>query len=123
MTDIIDINQLKQLQQEFSNVRDWDKFHTPKNLAMALTCESAELLELFQWLNEDESRTAHENAVLKEKTSHELADIMLYLIRIADLMKINLNEAIQQKLTLNNKKYPAEQVKGSAKKYDEYFTD
>lgn len=123
MTDIIDINQLKQLQQEFSEIRDWDKFHTPKNLAMALTCESAELLELFQWLNEDESRAAHENAVLKEKTAHELADIMLYLIRIADLMKINLNEAIQQKLKLNNKKYPAEQVKGSAKKYDEYFTD
>lgn len=123
MTDIIDINQLKLLQQEFSQVRDWEKFHTPKNLAMALTCESAELLELFQWLNEDESRVAHEDAALKEKTSQELADIMLYLIRIADLMKINLNDAIRNKIALNNKKYPAERVKGSAKKYDEYFTD
>lgn len=123
MTDIIDINQLKQLQQEFSQMRDWDKFHTPKNLAMALTCESAELLELFQWLNEDESRIAHEDSSFKEKTSHELADIMLYLIRLADLMKINLNEAIRNKIEHNNKKYPAERVKGSAKKYDEYFTD
>jgi len=123
MTDIIDINQLKLLQQEFSQVRDWEKFHTPKNLAMALTCESAELLELFQWLSEDESRAAHEDPTLKEKTSQELADIMLYLIRIADLMKINLNEAIRNKIAHNNKKYPAERVKGSAKKYDEYFTD
>jgi len=123
MTDIIDINHLKKLQQEFSTIRDWDKFHTPKNIAMALTCESAELLELFQWLTEDESRTAFQDAALKEKTSHELADIMLYLIRLADLMQINLNEAIHNKMALNNKKYPADVVKGSAKKYDEYFTD
>ena len=123
MTDIIDINQLKQLQQEFSQVRDWDKFHTPKNLAMALTCESAELLEIFQWLSEDESRIAHHDDEIKEKTSHELADIMLYVIRMADLMQINLNDAIHDKIAHNNKKYPAELVRGSAKKYDEYFTD
>ncbi len=123
MTEIIDIHQLKKLQQEFSAVRDWEKFHTPKNLAMALTCESAELLEIFQWVSEDASRLAHEDPVIKQKTSHELADIMLYVIRLADLMQINLNEAIQQKIVLNNEKYPAELVKGSAKKYDEYFTD
>ncbi len=121
--DTIDIGHLKKLQQAFSAVRDWDKFHTPKNLAMALTCESAELLELFQWISEEDSRIAHEDPVLKQKTSHELADIMLYVIRLADLMQINLNEAIQNKIALNNKKYPAELVKGSAKKYDEYFTD
>ncbi len=123
MTDIIDIAKLKQIQQEFSSVRDWDKFHSPKNLVMALTCESSELLELFQWLSEDDSRTAHENPDFKEKASHELADIMLYLIRLADLMHINLNDAVHNKIAHNNKKYPANLVKGSAKKYDEYFTD
>ncbi|EKD54337.1 MAG: MazG nucleotide pyrophosphohydrolase [uncultured bacterium] len=123
MNDIIDVNQLKKLQQEFSDMRDWNKFHTPKNLAMALTCESAELLEIFQWLTEEEAHLAHTDAKIKHKTSQELADIMLYLIRLADLMHINLNEAIHQKLLDNHKKYPAELVKGSAKKYDEYFTD
>ena len=116
MKDIIDINQLKKLQQEFSEVRDWDKFHTPKNLAMALTCESAELLEIFQWFSEDETRTAHEDSKIKTKTSEELADIMLYLVRLADLMQINLNEAIHQKLASNNKKYPPNKIKRSTKK-------
>jgi dCTP diphosphatase len=123
MTDIIDVTRLKQLQHEFSKIRDWEKFHTPKNLAMAVACESGELLEIFQWLSEDESRLSHQDAVIKEKTSHEIADIMLYLIRLADVMQINLNEAIHNKIANNNKKYPAELVKGSAKKYDEYFTD
>lgn len=123
MTDILDVNHLKKLQQEFSHVRDWEKFHSPKNLVMALAGESGELLELYQWLTEDESRNAHQNASLKEKTSEELADIILYLIRIADLLEINLNEAVSNKLVSNNIKYPAKRVKGSAKKYDEYFTD
>jgi dCTP diphosphatase len=123
MTDLIDVNHLKKLQRDFAQVREWEKFHTPKNLAMALAAESGELLELFQWLTEEESMNAHNQAEIKERTGEELADIILYLVRIADLMQINLQEAVMSKMVSNNIKYPAKHVKGSAKKYDEYFTD
>jgi dCTP diphosphatase len=123
MTDILDIDQLKQIQQEFCRVREWEKFHSPKNLAMALSCESSELLELFQWLTEAESRKAHENADMKENIRDEMADIMLYLIRMADQLQINLHDAILNKIEKNTKKYPADKVKGSVKKYDQYPTE
>jgi len=120
MSDLIDIDQLKKTLQDFADQRDWQKFHNPKNLAMALAGEAGELLEIFQWLTEAESIQAHQDPDIHKHTSHELADILLYLIRIADQMKINLSQAIHDKLILNNRKYPAELVRGSSKKkYDQ----
>lgn len=123
MADIIDIAIIKETLQDFAKKRDWEKFHNPKNLSMALACEAGELLEIFQWMSESEVTQACGELSVREKTSHELADIMLYLIRIASLMDINLADALQKKIAINNKKYPAELVKGSSKKYNEYSVD
>lgn len=112
MTDIIDVDELKANLQRFADAREWNQYHHPKNLSMALAGEAGELLEIFQWLTEDESRNAQHDPVIKEKTSHELADVMIYLVRLAGLMNINLSEAIKNKIVLNSKKYPADK-KGS----------
>ena len=109
--------------KDFVETRDWQKFHNPKNLSMALAAEVGELLEIFQWMSDTDSLGAGSLASIKEKTSHELADIMLYIIHIASVMNIHLNEAIQNKISINNNKYPADLVKGSAKKYSEYSND
>ena len=120
MAEIIDVEKLKQELRTFVAQRDWDKFHNPKNIAMALTCESAELLEIFQWLSASDAAEAKNDPVTKEKASHELADILVYAIRLADLMEIDLPVSIKRKLEINNEKYPVHVVKGSAKKYTEY---
>ncbi len=123
MTDIIDVDNIKKTLQDFAEKRDWEKFHNPKNLSMAVACEAGELLEIFQWMSESDATQCCNELSIKEKTSHELADIMLYLIRIASLMGINITEALYNKISINNKKYPVELVKGSSKKYNEYSTD
>lgn len=120
MSDIIDLDQLKKRLAEFAEVREWGKFHSPKNLSMAMAGEVGELLEIFQWHTEEESRGVKYDPLTKEKVSHELADIILYLTRIADQLNINLNEAVLNKLEINNNRYPIAKVKGSAKKYTEY---
>ncbi len=120
MTDIINVDDIKKTLQEFAEKRDWDKFHNPKNLSMALACEAGELLEIFQWMSEPDATQCCNDLSIKEKTSHELADIMLYLFRIASLMGINITEALYNKISINNEKYPVELVKGSSKKYNEY---
>ena len=114
--------QLKKTLQEFADARGWQKFHSPKNLAMALMCESGELQELFQWLTEDESRSAHRDPDLKEQMRDEIADVMLYLVRLADQLQINLNQAIYQKIEKNAKKYPAGEAR-LGMRYEELFTD
>lgn len=106
--EILDIAQLKQTLKDFATARHWEKFHSPKNLAMALTCESAELLEIFQWLAEQESYAAKFDADKKQHIAQELADILLYATRLADILDIDLVTAIQEKLRLNAKKYPME---------------
>lgn len=120
MLDSIDFDRLKKQLQDFCEEREWNRFHHPKNLCMALSVEASELVEIFQWMSESESHKAHQESVVREKTAEELADILLYLTRMADLMNINLSHAVEKKLALNAQKYPAEKVKGSAKKYDEY---
>ncbi|MDR3477264.1 MAG: nucleotide pyrophosphohydrolase [Gammaproteobacteria bacterium] len=120
MSQIIDIAKIANDLQNFATERDWQQFHSPKNLAMALSCEASELLEIFLWLTEKESHDLITKPDTIEKIEHELADVMLYLIRLADLLKINLPNAIEKKFKLNQQKYPADQVKGSAKKYNEY---
>ncbi len=89
---------------------------------MAIAGEAGELLEIFQWLTEQESINIRKDPVVKEKVSHELADIILYIIGIADQLNINLNEAVLQKITINTNKFPENIVKGSSKKYTEYHS-
>jgi dCTP diphosphatase len=99
---------LKQLQQqliEFSNARRWEKFHSPKNLSMALSVEVAELLEHFQWLTEEESRLVSGNKL--DEVKEEVADVLLYLLQICNQLKIDPVDAAQKKLVKNAVKYPA----------------
>ena len=102
----------------FADERDWAQFHSPKNLAMALSVETAEIVEHFQWLTEQQSRDL--DAARKEEVAHELADSLIYLVRLADQLGVDLLEAAERKLALNEAKYPAERVRGSPKKYSEY---
>jgi len=102
----------------FADARDWDQFHSPKNLSMALMVEVAELMEHFQWLTEAQSgNLAKQN---KAAVAEELADILLYLVRLSDKLGVDLGEAALHKLEKNAAKYPADKVRGSAKKYSEY---
>ena len=111
------LTQLRDALREFAAERDWDKFHSPKNLAAALSVEAAELLERFQWLTEDESRTLAPAEVVRVR--EEMADVLLYLVRLADKLDVNLTEAARDKMKLNAQKYPADKARGSAKKYSE----
>lgn len=110
--------QLRELVRQFVDERDWDQFHTPKNLASALTVEAAELLEHFQWLREGRADELGPDK-LKE-VRHEMADVLVYLVRLADKLDVDLVAAVQEKMVLNRAKYPAEQVRGDARKYYEY---
>jgi len=112
------IQQLAEHLRRFAAERDWEQFHSPKNLAMALSVEVAEIAEHFQWLTEAQSRDL--DAVKREEVAHELADALIYLVRLADQLGIDLLEAAERKLAVNEAKYPAERVRGSAKKYSEY---
>ena len=102
----------------FAAARDWDQFHSPKNLAMALACEVGELLEHFQWLSLEASSALSPRVHLQ--VEKELADILIYLVRIADKLGIDLSVAARKKLIENSKKYPAARVHGSARKYTYY---
>ncbi|MDH5300018.1 MAG: nucleotide pyrophosphohydrolase [Gammaproteobacteria bacterium] len=112
------LSNIKQRLRDFANERDWDQYHTPKNLSMALSVEAAELMEHFQWLSEAESRQLSADKL--KAVSYEMADIFVYLIRIADKLDIDLLATVDEKLVINAQKYPAERVKGSHKKYTEY---
>ena len=105
--------------QKFAMERDWDQFHTPKNIATSISVESAELLELFQWTRGQKDWNEISEVEVKEKIENEVADILLYLIRFADLAKIDLEKVALRKIELNAKKYPIETSKGSDKKYNE----
>lgn len=113
-----DIEKLQRRLQAFADERDWNQFHSPKNLSMALVVEAAELAEHFQWLTQQESFELPEDKL--EKVGEELADIFVYLVRLADRLGVDLPAAVDRKIELNGRKYPADRVRGSAKKYDEY---
>jgi len=113
-----DLDRLRDMVGAFVAERDWEQFHTPKNLASALSVEAAELLEHFQWLQSGE-RTELGDARL-DKVRHEVADVFFYLIRIADRLGIDLDAALHDKMVLNREKYPADKVRGSSRKYTEY---
>lgn len=113
-----ELNELIERINAFAAERDWDQYHSPKNLSMALIVEAAELVEHFQWLTEEQSDTLPQDKLAEIRL--ELADIFVYLLRMSDRLGVDLVQAAQQKISLNEQKYPAEQVKGSAKKYHEY---
>jgi len=104
--------------REFAAQRDWDQFHTPKNLATALSVEAAELLEHFQWLTAEQSTRLPPDQ--QEKVRDEMADVLLYLIRLADKLDVDLLDAASKKIAKNAIKYPAGLVRGSMKKYSDY---
>lgn len=99
----------------FAEARDWNQFHSPKNLAAALAVEAAELLEPFQWLTEEESRNLSPGQ--REAVKAEMADVLIYLVRLADKLDVDLMAAAYAKITQNAAKYPAEKLRGSSKKY------
>lgn len=113
-----DIETLKHRLRDFAEQRDWDQFHSPKNLSMALIVEAAELVEQFQWLTEEESKQIQGDKL--EAVRQELADIQIYLIKIADKLNVDLLDAVEKKIEINEAKYPVEKVKGKHKKYSEY---
>ena len=112
------LDQLRDRLREFVRERDWEQFHSPKNLAMAMIVEAAELVEHFQWLTEDQSKDIP--AEKREQVAHEIADTFVYLLRRADVLGIDLIDAANAKITLNAQKYPADKVRGSNAKYTEY---
>ncbi len=112
---------LRMLQQRlaaFAAERDWEQFHSPKNLAMALSVEAAEVVEEFQWLTEAQSEDL--DAERRERVRLELADVLIYLLRLADRLDVDLLLAADDKIEANARKYPAERVRGDARKYTDY---
>ena len=103
---------------EFAAVRDWDQFHSPKNLAMALVGEAGELVEHFQWLSEEQSQRL--DAETLKAVGHELADILIYLVRLADKLGVDLVPAAWEKVAINETRYPIDKVRGSARRAEEY---
>jgi dCTP diphosphatase len=106
--------------RDFARRRDWDQFHSPKNLAAALIVEAAELLEVFQWMKEEDSRQLSPQDL--GRVREEVADILIYLVRFSDILGIDLLAAVQDKIKRNDAKYPAEVVKGRSDKYTRYET-
>lgn len=113
-----DFERIRKQVRQFVVERDWDQFHSPKNLSMALIVEAAEMVEHFQWLTEEQSSNLPPEKLAEVEL--ELADIQVYLISLAEKLKLDIVAAVDKKLALNAEKYPADQVRGSAKKYNEY---
>jgi len=109
---------LRDALRQFAAERDWDQFHSPKNLAIALSVEASELLEHFQWLTEDQSSELPPEK--RAEVRDEMADVLLYLVRLADKLEVDLLDAAAKKIAQNAQKYPADQVRGSGKKYSDY---
>jgi NTP pyrophosphatase (non-canonical NTP hydrolase) len=113
-----DLMELRELIREFVRERDWDKFHTPKNLATALSVDASELLEPSQWLVSGERSELNDAKLTAIR--HEMADVLVYLVRLADKLDVDLFAAALEKMTINRAKYPADKVRGDARKYSEY---
>jgi NTP pyrophosphatase (non-canonical NTP hydrolase) len=114
-TEWPELAEFKQQFRQFTAERDWAQFHSPKNLAMALAGEAGELLELFQWLTQEESRNLPDDA--RQAVAHEIADIQIYLAAISDRLGIDIGPAVAEKMKLNAEKYPPDLARGTALKY------
>jgi dCTP diphosphatase len=112
------MNELRDAIKTFIGERDWEQFHSPKNLAMALSVEVAEVVEHFQWLTQEQSQNLPPERL--DEVREEIGDVMIYLIELADKLGIDPVEAAKAKVAINGQKYPADLVKGKATKYTEY---
>jgi len=111
------LHALRDALRAFAAERDWDQFHSPRNLATALAVEAAELLEPFQWLTEAEGRTLTPDT--RAAVEEEMADVLLYLVRLADRLEVDLYAAARSKMARNAVKYPIDKARGSSRKYDD----
>jgi NTP pyrophosphatase (non-canonical NTP hydrolase) len=111
------IQQLAQDLNQFAQARDWQQFHSPKNLASALTVEAGELLEHFQWLTEAQSRQLDDDK--RQAVAFEMADVLLYLVQLSSALNIDLMDAARRKMVINAQRYPVEQSRGNSKKHGE----
>ena len=116
---LIDVEILTTALKRFADDRDWQQFHSPKNLLMALTGEVGELCEIFQWMSEADSTDAAKRPETAQAVKDELADVLMYLVRLASVLGVDLNEAVTSKLALNGQKYPVDKAKSTSKKYDQ----
>lgn len=114
---LVDVGGLARALREFADERDWLGFHTPKNLAMALTGEVGELVEIFQWLTPEQSAGVGTDPATARHVREELADVLIYLVRLADVLGVDFDQAVRAKLEVNARKYPADQVRGSSRKH------
>jgi len=113
-----ELAELRDLVREFVSEREWQKFHTPKNVAIAISVEASELLEPFQWLATGDKAELGDARLTGIR--HEMADVLAYLILLADRLDVDLYQAMLEKMALNRAKYPAEKVRGDRRKYSEY---
>ena len=112
--------ELTTLVRSFADSRDWQQFHTARNLVLALVGETGELAAEFQWISDDKIVNALQDADKREAVGSELADVFIYLLRLADVTGINLAEELKKKIAINEKRYPVDKAKGSAAKYTAY---
>lgn len=114
------IEDIRRMQAEFTDERDWNKFHQPRNLLLAMVGEVGEVAELFQWRGEVSEGLPDWSESEREQLAHELSDVLIYLVELAEKCRVDLPQAVIRKMALNRLKYPANKVHGSAKKYTEY---
>ncbi|XP_018430836.1 PREDICTED: dCTP pyrophosphatase 1 [Nanorana parkeri] len=119
-SDSPSMEQIRQRQAQFTAERDWNQFHQPRNLLLALVGEVGEVAELFQWQGEVSEGLPGWSQSQRESLSHELSDVLIYLLELAEKCHVDLPRAVLAKMELNAAKYPAARVQGSAKKYTEY---
>ncbi|MDD0851613.1 nucleotide pyrophosphohydrolase [Halobacteriovorax sp. GB3] len=113
----IDVEKLNSVVSNFIEERDWDQFHSIKNLSMALSVETSELVEIFQWLKEEDSNNVKNDPKLKAKVEEEISDIFIYLMRIAIKSGVDIESSVLSKIEKNSEKYPVEKARGNARKY------
>ena len=113
----MNISEIQDKLEIFATERDWGQFHTPKNLSMALSVEASELVEIFQWLNPEESNSPNQKQI--QEINSEVADIAMYLLRFCSILGIDIEEVIEKKLEINAQKYPVNLSKGNAQKYNQ----
>jgi len=114
----MNLDNIRERLKKFAEERDWDQFHSPKNLSMGLAAEAAELLEIFQWLTEEQSKDVVKNEKEMALVREEIADVFIYLVRLADKLEVDIERALWEKIELNEKKYPIRLSKGNATKHN-----
>jgi len=114
------IHELKELVKDFCNERDWDQFHNAKELAIGISTEAGELLDIFRFKSEEQMNALFQNDERRQQISNEMADVFYFLIRMAQKYNIDLTSELRRKIKINAQKYPVEKAKGCNKKYNEY---